>query len=663
MSENTGRKNTGLRARVRRRINITVILAIYLVASAACFVTSTIYRELKEETVASELSNCSSQMEAWLNEKSIVTDFMAHEIIDRGYDTNLDECLGFLADCIKRDDQVFDCYIGFADSTCLFGGGWEPAPGEYDPTTRDWYKDAAAADGVIITDPYTDAQTGKQVITIAVKLERNDKLIGVLARDLFIDKIADVVNSLHIDRNGYALLTTEDGSIIVHKNQEYIPYVDENENDVVTKLGDVMKGYTQDNASEGITSLTDYDGSKVNYAETAVNITGWRLGYSLDLSEYNSKIVSVLVLFAVLLCVFSLMLSFWVAFSLRLAFRPLKSVANTAKKVSEGLLDVSFDYTDNDEIGDVCRTIESNNLVVKNYIDDISRRLNGISHGNFDIRSDVEYIGDYAPIKESMDNISASLGQIFSGIDGASNAVFGGAGGVANGANHLAESVSKQTELIGEIVSGVDTVSEKISNNVERTDEARGVARRTAEVVRTSSEQMSELLRAMEDISRSSEEIKKIIGTIEDIAFQTNILALNASVEAARAGAAGKGFAVVADEVRNLAGKSSEASEQTAKLIEHSADAVSNGMKFADATSNSLKKVVEQTDEIDGIIVKINEDSHEQRTYIDDVSEKINLVADYVTSAAANAEESAAASEELNGQAAALKEMLQKFGV
>ncbi|MGN1137227.1 MAG: cache domain-containing protein [Oscillospiraceae bacterium] len=236
-------RNTGLRVRVRRRINITVVIAIYIVASAACFVTSAIYNELKKEAVAAELSNCGTQLELWLDEKSVVTDFMASEIIDRGYDTDHEGALDFLVDCMERDEQVFDCYIGFADRTCIFGGGWAPTPDEYDPTTRAWYKDAAASEGVIITDPYTDAQTGKQVITFAEKLERDGEIVGVLARDLFIDRIAEVVNSLHIDQNGYALLSTSEGIIIVHKNQEYVPYVDGSGNDVVTNLGDVMTGY------------------------------------------------------------------------------------------------------------------------------------------------------------------------------------------------------------------------------------------------------------------------------------------------------------------------------------------------------------------------------------------------------------------------------------
>ena len=656
-----GKNNSGIRNRVRMQISIVGILTIIIMAVFSVIIFASNYFRLTNQIVISRLSDCSSQLEGWLAEKTSVVDLMADEIVASGYDQDSERCLKFLQDCLYRDEQLFDNYIGYADKSCLFAGGWEPAPGEYDPTTRSWYQEAVAADGVIITDPYVDAQTGRLVITVCKKLQRGSELFGVLAQDIFIDQVQLIVNDLHIDENGYAVLSDSDGTIIVHLMEKYLPTVDAAGNEINYNIADVTTGYSHEAASENVIELRNYAGDISEYAEVTMGLTGWRLGYVLNSYEYKHYIVLAIIMLTILTMIFSAAIIVLVHMLLKYAFKPLTTLAQDARKASQGHLDVTFDYSGKDEIGEVCRTIENNNQAVKRYIEDIARRLEGIAHRKFDIKSQVEYLGDYVAIKDSLDSISESLDRVFTGIDGASASVTSGASEVADGANDLAESVTKQTDLINDILGDINTVAETIGDNVNRTDDARKVALRTTESVRSSDKQMAQLMSAMDEIAKSSEEIKNIIKTIEDIAFQTNILALNASIEAAKAGDAGKGFAVVADEVRNLAGKSAEASEQTAKYIERSVMAVSHGIENADAASEALRQVVKHTEDIDKIIVSINEDSHNQRTYMDDITEKISGVADYLNASAANAEESAAASQELNSQAYALKEMIDTF--
>lgn len=377
-------------------------------------------------------------------------------------------------------------------------------------------------------------------------------------------------------------------------------------------------------------------------------------------STVNEKLGSLtrVILLTAALCLVAAMAGGYV---LAKEFKALTDVALDSQEVAKGNLNVTFSYTKNDEIGDVCRAIENNNRVVKKYITDIDKRLEAISRGDFSAASDVDYIGDYASIKVSLDKISYSLSTVFSGIENTSSAVFKGAEGVSAESGHLSESVSRQNSLIDEIASGMKLLSDKIDNNVSRTDKAKNTAHQAASAVEEGSEKMKQLLEAMGEISDASGRIQNIIGTIEDIAFQTNILALNASVEAARAGAAGKGFAVVADEVRNLAGKSAEASDKTTMLIKRSVSAAKRGMKIAEGTSASLDEIVSCTAEIDKLIVEINGESYEQRVCVDNVNGKIGNVAELVNFSAANAEECAASSQELNGQATELKNMLDEF--
>lgn len=177
----------------------------------------------------------------------------------------------------------------------------------------------------------------------------------------------------------------------------------------------------------------------------------------------------------------------------------------------------------------------------------------------------------------------------------------------------------------------------------------------------TTKDKMGELVSAMQDIKNSSNQIRNIIKTIEDIAFQTNILALNAAVEAARAGAAGRGFAVVADEVRNLASKSSEASKNTSALIADSIVSVERGSSIVDEVAGLMDATAEGARAAVSIIDTISQETDNEAQAIKQVTVGIDQISSVVQTNSATAEQSAAASEELSGQANMLRELISGF--
>ena len=197
--------------------------------------------------------------------------------------------------------------------------------------------------------------------------------------------------------------------------------------------------------------------------------------------------------------------------------------------------------------------------------------------------------------------------------------------------------------------------------NSENAGTASALATASGEVAQSTLENMNEMTSAMQEISLAAENIKKVIKVIDDIAFQTNILSLNAAVEAARAGSAGKGFAVVADEVRNLAGKSSEAVKSTTSLIESALDAVSHGEEIAERTHTAFEKLAEQVQKVVSTIGEISDASREQADAIQEITSGVDQISSVIQTNSATSQESAAASEELSGQANMLNSLVNRF--
>jgi len=192
--------------------------------------------------------------------------------------------------------------------------------------------------------------------------------------------------------------------------------------------------------------------------------------------------------------------------------------------------------------------------------------------------------------------------------------------------------------------------------NSENAGQADNLMKEANTVVAKANQSMGQLTQSMVDISKASEETSKIIKTIDEIAFQTNLLALNAAVEAARAGEAGAGFAVVADEVRNLAMRASDAAKNTATLIEGTVKKVKDGSELVATTNEAFEKVAESSAKVGDIVSEIAEASKEQSSGIEQVNIAITEMDKVVQQNAANAEESASASEEMNAQADQLRD-------
>jgi methyl-accepting chemotaxis protein len=194
--------------------------------------------------------------------------------------------------------------------------------------------------------------------------------------------------------------------------------------------------------------------------------------------------------------------------------------------------------------------------------------------------------------------------------------------------------------------------------NAENAQQANGLASDAKKSAHTGSESMNRMNAAIKEIQKSSDETSKIIKVIDEIAFQTNLLALNAAVEAARAGEAGKGFAVVAEEVRNLAMRSAEAAKNTSNMIEESVKNAKNGVDIATEVGKVLDEIVQSVSKTTDLVGEIAAASQEQSQGIDQVNTAVAQMDKVTQQNAANAEESASASEELSSQAESMNQIV-----
>lgn len=340
---------------------------------------------------------------------------------------------------------------------------------------------------------------------------------------------------------------------------------------------------------------------------------------------------------------------------------PIKELEKASNKMAKGDFDIDLDYESEDELGNLSNTISEMGQEIKSIINDTVYVLGEVASGNFMVEPSAQYIGIFKNIEKSLNKITHDLSETMTQINLAADEVEGASEQVSSGAQMLSQGATEQAGSIQELTATISDIAQKVQYTAENAQKAHDLTLNSAKQVNDGNDQMKQMVQAMEEISFTSSEIGRIIKTIDDIAFQTNILSLNAAVEAARAGSAGKGFAVVADEVRNLAAKSAEAAKNTAALIENSIKAVENGTEIVDNTAKSLEKIIDTTNQTNQLVNEIAIASETQATAINQVTFGVEQVSSVVQTNSATAEESAASSEELSGQAQMLKSLIESF--
>ena len=540
----------------------------------------------------------------------------------------------------------------------LFADGSLYGSEKQDVSQRDWYQSIMNTGECTVSSAYEDTLSGETIVTVAAPVVQNGTIKAIVGMDVSISGLIDELSSVKIGESGYITLFDPTKTIAFHPDSSLvgknISEVDYSEN--------IAQAINNNETQKSLSYVRDgqaYQGS-VYYLE---EFGGVVLGI-LPQAEYNSYIsetvLSITICFVACIIVLGVIVTLF-GFNITRSVRKLTHVAG---KIAAGELNVNVDVTGSDEVAvlgyNISRIVARLKTYME-YIDEICDVLLEISKGNLDFTLEHDYAGEFSRVKDELLRVQELLSQTLHEVVVAADEVSTGAEQVSIGAQSQAQGATEQAASAEQLTATVAQISEQINSSTHHLESANEEMTAVVTEIRSGDQKMEHMLQAMNEITQSSLEIEKIIKSIEDIAFQTNILALNAAVEAARAGQAGKGFAVVADEVRNLAGKSAEASKTTATLIEKALVAVQNGKTIADETAASFHRVFEGVNRVAEQTSHVVQNSEEQDKQVQQTAIGVDQISSVIQTNSATAEEAAAASEQLAGQARMMKKLVAQF--
>lgn len=536
-----------------------------------------------------------------------------------------------------------------------------------DYSERAYFK-AAMNGETMVSEPLISKKTGKLTIIVAAPLWENgvsgSKAVGcvyVVPDEEFLN---DIVRSISYGEQGSSFILDASGNLIADEDIENV----KNEVNMIDQGG--SSATLAEKMASGNTDVCkiELNGESmyVGYA-TIPETSNWTIAVFGPVSEHLASAKTTILVCVILLAAVLAIAGISAKILGKKIGEPIMKCTERILLLSQGDITSEVPHIQrNDETGLLANATETVVNSLNSIIKDIGRILKETAEGHLNVDTEISenlYIGDYAQLLESINNIESNLRDTMSRISTAADEVSSGSDQVSAGAQALSQGATEQAAEIETLAQRIHDISDQISANTSNCDEARQLVTNSAKSVATANEEMTRLTEAMGNIDDTSQQIGNIIKTIEDIAFQTNILALNAAVEAARAGAAGKGFAVVADEVRNLASKSAEAAGSTSALIEKTIEAVRVGTEITSETEKSMLEVAELTNRVEKIVVGIADASDRQSEDIEYITTGIEQISGVVQNNSATAEESAASSEELSGQASMLKELVDRFEI
>nr|WP_305800526.1 methyl-accepting chemotaxis protein [Shinella sp. XGS7] len=524
----------------------------------------------------------------------------------------LDDPVPMLVQAAKSG-RMDNAYVGLANKKVHFSTPQNDLPPDYDPTARPWYKQAAAANGPILTEPYVDAGTKRLVVTFAQAVKDGGNTAAVVASDVYLDGVVETVKSIKPTASGWAFLVTRQGKIIAHPdaNLAMKPSTDMSAQFDPAALENSLKpGASWVEAKVGEQTVL--------LRAAAIADTDWVLVTAADKGEALASLSSLI----------------------NTSLIALVIVAALAGVLVAGLV-----------------------TAMLGGLDKVRAALDEISAGGGDLTQRLPASGrdEIGRIAQSFNTFAEKIQHIMLDVRSATGSITTASSEIALGAQDLSSRTEQTASNLQQAASSMEQLTGTVRQTADAAQTANQLASSASSAAAKGGQVVGQVVSTMDEINTSSKKINDIIGVIDGIAFQTNILALNAAVEAARAGEQGRGFAVVASEVRSLAQRSAEAAKEIKTLIGASVDKVETGSRLVQEAGASMDEIVASVQRVSDIIGEISAASAEQSDGIGQVNGAVVQLDQMTQQNAALVEESAAAAESLKDQAHKLNEVISVF--
>lgn len=654
-------KDKAMRSLIFKYVATIIVLSLGIVTSINIIKININIQKQSKEYLRNTGSISKENFNSWFNKKSNILELLEKDIKLLNLHENLstNNILTYFNEEFKNDEELLSIYFANENGEYVDVTGWIPDE-SYIPTERVWYKNARDTDELYISEPYLDTMSGETVISISKSIKIDNNIVGVIAMDVTIETLKEFIINLSYEDGSYAFIINEHEQIILHPNDEIAPREGK-----ISKISDFPVDYTEVLNSENrkICESIDISGKKTYSVLEVLDYGNLKMIFNYPKNIVQKKLIREISL-DIGIMIFSIIISglFISKFSKKYV-TPIEKISNLLNEFSKGNLKIDSDDIDKNsiEVIEMVNILDNVTNTLHGYIIEISNILGEFAKGNFTVEPQLEYIGDFNTIKESMISISDKLNNTLNSISNSADDLRVGANNIEKVSANISDGATDQSSIIEEFLASTEEISGNIIKSMEQIEETSEISQSAKENAIQGTKAINEMLVSMNDISEASKNISNIIKIIDDIASQTNLLALNAAIESARAGEAGKGFAVVSQEVGELANKTADTVKQIENIVMDTLEKVEQGQKAASNTAKSFDNIANSIEHSVEITQSILENSKSQKVSLEELILGTNQISDIVENNLCTSEESQSVSEELLSQAIELKKLTEYF--